>query len=220
MLRWLNISFTQSRKMNEKQISECTYISQKTVFHTPSLLHQPRWAEICYFWFSYWIAFCLLLQKSLLDMMHSQKCMLGVLTSELALGSSERADVGLCLCLTCNINELMCVHVLVKLSLDCVLRDGGIWHSCANRKSCNLLSLPSSETSQMWHESQCQHLVSGYSWFCDSGPTQVASWQKWKLINDELHPVFKRSLASYFILFGGLWAVPTSIASSKYVKWS
>lgn len=32
------------------------------------------------------------------DMMHSEKCMLGVLTSKLALGSSERADVGLCLC--------------------------------------------------------------------------------------------------------------------------
>lgn len=77
-------------------------------------------------------------------------------------------------CLTSNINELMCVQLLVELSLDCVLRDGEIWHSCANRKSCNLLLLLS-ETNVTWLESQCQHLFSAYSWFCGSGSTQVAS---------------------------------------------
>lgn len=100
MLRWLNVSSTQSRKVNEKQISECCmHISQKTVFHSPALLQMSR---DLLFLVSYWIALSLLLQESLLsqctDMIHSEKCMLGVLTSKLALGSSERADVGLCLC--------------------------------------------------------------------------------------------------------------------------
>lgn len=108
--------------MNEKQISECMYISQISAFHSPALLHQPDEQRFVIF-VSYWIVLSLLLQERLLsqctDMMHSE-CMLGVLTSKLALGSCKRADVVLFVCLTSSINELMCVQLLVKLSLDCV----------------------------------------------------------------------------------------------------
>lgn len=59
-------------------------------------------------------------------------------------------------CLTSSINEVMCVQLLVKLSLDCVhseLERSDTAAQTGNPVISSLLSLPSEakETSQMWH---------------------------------------------------------------------
>lgn len=114
----------QPRKMNEKQISECMYISQITAFHSPALLHQPDEQRFVIFCFLLDCSFSVIAGAPPLAVywydalwwMHA-----GSFNLQAGFGILRKSRCwSLFVCLTSSINELMCVQLLVKLSLDCV----------------------------------------------------------------------------------------------------